>query len=155
MLPESDKEAVNLLGLSFLAVLFVSGLTFPMIWYFKESIVNILNSQQIEDYLWLVPPFIFVNGLFLALNNWNSRTKLFKRLKMMSYSGVKVFRVLRIVFSNFILFVPAGIILVALKIAEINQILIVIFSGVIIGIYYLYILKNDVQMKKILREFQV
>ena len=82
MLPESDEEAVNLLGLSFLAVLFVSGLTLPTVWYFKESIVDILNSQQIGDYLWLVPPFIFVNGLFLALNNWNSRTKLFKRLSL-------------------------------------------------------------------------
>ncbi|HHV25268.1 MAG: oligosaccharide flippase family protein [Methanosarcina sp.] len=82
MLPESDEEAVNLVGLSFLAVLFVSGLTFPVIWYFKEPIVTILNSQQIGDYLWLVPPFIFVNGVFLALNNWNSRTKLFKRLSL-------------------------------------------------------------------------
>lgn len=80
MLPESSEEAVNLLGLSFLAVLFVTGLTFPVIWYFKEPIVNILNSQQIGNYLWLVPPFIFVNGLFLALNSWNTRTKLFKRL---------------------------------------------------------------------------
>lgn len=82
MLPESDEDAVNLLGLSLLAVLFVSGLTLLIVWYFKEPIVNILNSQQIGDYLWLVPPFIFVNGLFLALNNWNSRTKLFKRLSL-------------------------------------------------------------------------
>jgi len=415
MLPESDEEAVNLLGLSFLAVLLVSGLTFPIIWYFKEPIVNILNSQQIGDYLWLVPPFIFVSGLFLALNNWNSRTKLFKRLslsrvfssvsstatqislgfekigaggliagslagqsiatfvlggqiwrddrklivkslsrkkvyegfkkyykfsfidswaalmnsvswqlpafllsafftpavvgfyslgfrllqlpmsfiggsisqvffqrasralsegtlpslvenvfrmlvivgmfpilvltivgsdvftvifgkawaeagvytqilslwafiwfissplttiyvvvekhhfgfhynffnlitrllsltiggllgsarmalvlfsisgilvygylclKMMSYSGVKISRALKIVFSNFILFVPAGIVLVALKTAEINQVLLVVFSGVIIGIYYLYILKTDAQIKRIVKEFR-
>ena len=82
MLPESDEEAVNLLGLSFLAVVFVSGLTLPILWYFKEPIAGILNSQQIGDYLWLVPPFIFVSGLFLALNNWNSRTKLFKRLSL-------------------------------------------------------------------------
>src|SRR5690606_16497246 len=82
MLPESDEEAVNLLVLSFLAVLFISGLTFSVIWYLKEPIVNVLNFQQIGDYLWFVPPFIFVNGLFLALNNWNSRTKLFKRLSL-------------------------------------------------------------------------
>ena len=82
MLPESSEEAVNLLGLSFLAVLFITGLTFPVIWCFKEPIVDILNSQQIGNYLWLVPPFIFVNGLFLALNSWNSRTKLFKRLSL-------------------------------------------------------------------------
>ena len=61
MLPESDEEAVNLLGLSFLAVVFVSGLTLPILWYFKEPIAGILNSQQIGDYLWLVPPFIFVS----------------------------------------------------------------------------------------------
>lgn len=82
MLPESDEDAVNLLGLSLLAVIFVSCLTLLIVWYFKEPIVNILNSQQIGNYLWLVPPFIFVNGLFLALNNWNSRTKLFKRLSL-------------------------------------------------------------------------
>jgi uncharacterized membrane protein YecN with MAPEG domain len=75
-------------------------------------------------------------------------------LKMMSYSGVKISRALKIVFSNFILFVPAGIILVALKIAEINQILLVVISGVIIGIYYLYILKTDAQIKKIVRGFR-
>ena len=80
MLPESDEEAVNLLGLSFFAVLAVTGLTVPFVWYFKAPIVNLLNAPQIGAYLWLVPPFVFVNGIFLALNQWNSRTKLFKRL---------------------------------------------------------------------------
>ena len=80
MLPESDEEAVNLLGLSFFAVLVITSLTVPFVWYFKAPIIDLLNAPQIGDYLWLVPPFVFVNGVFLALNNWNSRTKLFKRL---------------------------------------------------------------------------
>jgi O-antigen/teichoic acid export membrane protein len=75
-------------------------------------------------------------------------------LKMMSYSGVKISRALKIVFSNFILFVPAGIILIALKIRETNPILLVAFSGVVIGIYYLYILKTDTNVKKILKELR-
>jgi lipopolysaccharide exporter len=87
MLPESDQEAVNLLGLSVLAVLAVSGLTVPVIWYFKALIVDLLNTPQIEEYLWLVPPFVFVNGIFLALNQWNSRTKLFKRLSFSRVSS--------------------------------------------------------------------
>ncbi|WP_440946629.1 lipopolysaccharide biosynthesis protein [Methanosarcina sp. T3] len=87
MLPESEDEAVNLLGLSFLAVLAVTGLTVPFIWYFHVQIVDLLNAPQIEDYLWLVPPFVFVNGLFLALNQWNSRTKLFKRLSFSRISS--------------------------------------------------------------------
>lgn len=87
MLPESDEEAVNLLGLSLLAVFAVTGLTVPFVWYFKAPIVDLLNAPQIGDYLWLVPPFVFVNGAFLALNHWNSRTKLFKRLSFSRVSS--------------------------------------------------------------------
>lgn len=87
MLPESDEEAINLLGLSFLIVSGTSFSIIPIIWCFKETIVDLFNSPQIVDYLWLVPPFVFVNGLFLALNNWNSRTKLFKRLSFSRISS--------------------------------------------------------------------
>ncbi|WP_410508094.1 lipopolysaccharide biosynthesis protein [Methanosarcina hadiensis] len=87
MLPESDEEAVNLLGLSILAVLAITGLTVPFVWYFKPQLVDFLNAPQIDNYLWLVPPFVFVNGVFLALNHWNSRTKLFKRLSFSRISS--------------------------------------------------------------------
>ncbi len=87
MLPESDEDAVNLLGVSFLSIGVVTILTLAIIWFFKELIINILNSPQIGNYLWLVPPFILVNGAFLALNSWNSRTKLFKRLSLSRISS--------------------------------------------------------------------
>lgn len=87
MLPEFDEDAINLLGVSFLAIGTVTVCTVATIWFFKESIANILNSPQIENYLWLVPPFVFVNGIFLALNNWNSRTKLFRRLSFSKISS--------------------------------------------------------------------
>lgn len=87
VLPESDEDAVNLLGLSSLAVLIISSLTLPIIWYFKQPIANILNTPQIENYLWLVPLFVFINGMFLALNQWNSRTKKFKRLSFSRISS--------------------------------------------------------------------
>lgn len=87
MLPESDEDAVNLLGVSFLSIGVVSTLTLAIIWFFKELIINILNSPQIGNYLWLVPPFVLVNGIFLALNGWNSRTKLFRRLSFSRISS--------------------------------------------------------------------
>ncbi|KKG79372.1 translocase [Methanosarcina mazei] len=87
MLPESDEDAVNLLGLSFLAVLVISSLTLPIMWCFKQPIVNLLNSPQIGNYLWFVPPFVLINGMFLALNQWNSRTRLFKRLSFSKISN--------------------------------------------------------------------
>lgn len=87
MLPESDEDAVNLLGVSFLAIGVITSLTLVIIWSFKELIINVLNSPQIGNYLWLVPPFVLVNGIFLALNSWNSRTKLFKRLSISRVSS--------------------------------------------------------------------
>ncbi|HWR25219.1 MAG TPA: oligosaccharide flippase family protein, partial [Methanosarcina sp.] len=87
MLPESDEDAINLLAVCFLAVVVVTNFSLVIIWYSKEFIVEILNSPQIGDYLWLIAPFVFVNGIFLALNNWNSRTKLFKRLSISKVSS--------------------------------------------------------------------
>jgi len=78
MLPELDEDAANLLGVSFLAIGVVTSLTLAIIWFFKELIINILNSPQIGNYLWLVPPFVLVNGIFLALNVWNKKTKSFR-----------------------------------------------------------------------------
>ena len=59
-----------------------------------------------------------------------------------------------IVLSNLVLFTPAGAVLVALKTAGINQVLLVVISGLIICIYYLYILKTDKQVKEIIDEFK-
>jgi len=87
MLPELDDDAINLLGVSFLAIGVVTVLTLAIIWFLKEFIINILNSPEIGNYLWLVPPFVLVNGIFLALNGWNSRTKLFRRLSFSRISS--------------------------------------------------------------------
>lgn len=80
MLPKSDEEAANLLGLSFAIALTVSIITIPFIRFGKYSIQNVLKAPQLDTYLWLVPFFIFVSGIFLALEYWNSRTKNYKRL---------------------------------------------------------------------------
>lgn len=82
MLPKSDEEAANLLGLSFVIALTLSIITIPFIWFGKHSIQNILKAPQLGTYLWLVPLFIFVSGIFLALEYWNSRTKHYKRLSV-------------------------------------------------------------------------
>lgn len=82
MLPESDDEAANLLALSLLITLIMSVFTVSVIWFGRQPIQNILKAPQLGTSLWLVPFFVFVNGVFLALNYWNSRTKNFRRLSL-------------------------------------------------------------------------
>lgn len=82
MLPKTDEEAANLLGLSVLCVVVVSGLTVPALYFGGDAILSLLRAPRPGSYLVLVSPFVFISGAFLALNYWNSRTKHFGRLSV-------------------------------------------------------------------------
>jgi len=80
LLPKEDDKAVNLLGLSLIMVMIVTSLTLPLVYFGEEFIVGLLGAPELRPYLILVPPSVFVSGIFLALNSWNSRAKHFGRL---------------------------------------------------------------------------
>lgn len=80
LLPKKDEEAANLLGMSFIIVAIVSSLTLPIVYFGGDLIAGLLGAPELRPCLILVPPFVFVSGIFLALNSWNSRTKHFGRL---------------------------------------------------------------------------
>lgn len=82
MLPKTDEEAANLLGLSLLSVTVISGLTVPALYFGGDALLSLLRAPGLEPYLILVPVFVFISGVFLALNYWNSRTKHFGRLSV-------------------------------------------------------------------------
>lgn len=82
MIPKNDGEAVNLLALSLLIVVVISGLTFLALYFGADALLLLLKTPDLAAYLVLVPPFVFVSGIFLALNSWNTRTKHFGRLSI-------------------------------------------------------------------------
>ena len=82
MLPETDEEAANLLGLCLLCVAMVSGLTVPALYFGGDALLALFKAPGLDPYLILVPPFVFISGVFLSLNYWNSRTKHFRRLSV-------------------------------------------------------------------------
>jgi O-antigen/teichoic acid export membrane protein len=82
MLPETDAEAANLLGGCLGLVVVISALTIPLILMGRGPLLHYLNSPELGPYLWMVTPLVFVGGVLLALNYWNSRTKHFGRLSI-------------------------------------------------------------------------
>lgn len=82
MLPKTDEEAANLLGVSLFFVFIITGISTLIIFFADDVIVTLLNSPDLKKYLWLVPVTVFVSGVFLVLNYWNSRTKHFGRLSV-------------------------------------------------------------------------
>ena len=96
MLPEADEEAANLLGVSLWAVVIISLLTIPIVWFGQTQIANWLGAPTLAAYLWLLPLTLFLNGLYQALRAWNSRSRRFGRLSLadasasLSTSGAKL-----------------------------------------------------------------
>jgi lipopolysaccharide exporter len=80
MLPKTDEEAANIFGLCIFFVFVISILSVPALILSETSLEGLLNASQLGPFLWLVPPMIFLSGLFLALNYWNTRTKQLLRL---------------------------------------------------------------------------
>ncbi|MCJ7443031.1 MAG: oligosaccharide flippase family protein [Methanotrichaceae archaeon] len=82
MLPREDEEAANLLGLCLLLTTIISALFVPVLWLGQGKLLNLLNAPDLAPYLWLVPLAVFLSGIFVALNFWNSRTGHFGRLSI-------------------------------------------------------------------------
>lgn len=82
MLPKTDEEAANLLGISLCFVLMITGISALIIFFAGDVIAQMLNSPELKKYLWLLPIAVFVGGVFLSLNYWYSRTKHFGRLSI-------------------------------------------------------------------------
>jgi O-antigen/teichoic acid export membrane protein len=82
MLPDEERDAVNLLALCTAIVTGVSLVALPVFILFEPAIVRALNAPGLAGHLWLVSPMIFVSGFFLALNYWNSRTRRYGRLSV-------------------------------------------------------------------------
>jgi len=80
VIARDEGDSVNMLAVSSLFAL-ISGLfTVPIVLLWAEPIARLFKSPELAPWLWMLPPSIFLMGLFTALNNWNTRTRHFGRL---------------------------------------------------------------------------
>jgi len=112
MLPKSDEEAANLLGISLCFVLIITGMSLIIVFFAKENICGLLKVPGLAKYLWLLPIMVLVNGVFLALNYWNSRTKHFGRLAIVRVVSSATSQAVKLV-AGFAGYVSGGILISA------------------------------------------
>ena len=65
MLPKTDEEAANLLGLSLLCVTVITGLTVPALYFGGDALLSLRGAPGPGSYPVLVSPFVFAGGCFL------------------------------------------------------------------------------------------
>lgn len=80
MLPKKDKDAFNILTLAVVITIFISILSYVVTSIFNVEIADLLNSPSFSDWVFIIPFFVLLSGLFNSLNIWASRQKKFKRL---------------------------------------------------------------------------
>lgn len=85
MLPPTDEEAANIFTLSLLFVSLTTLITVPLVVFGGGLASRLLKAPALSKVLWAVPVMVFINGVILVFNYWNSRTRHFARL-----SGARV-----------------------------------------------------------------
>ena len=79
-LPETHKEAANILVLSLLIVLSTTAVSAALILIIGEQIANQLDAPKLANYLWLLPVGVFLSGCYKVFNYWAIRTKSFSSI---------------------------------------------------------------------------
>ena len=80
VVPRDDGEAANLFALSLAFPVLLSLLASLLIAWRGEALMRWMNVPELQPYVWLVPAMLLLQGMFLAMNYWNTRTKQFLRL---------------------------------------------------------------------------
>jgi len=80
MLPKKIGEAVNIVVLSILLVIFVSIAALLGIMIFNVEITALLGSPEISKLLYFVPCSIFLTGMYRSFSYWSIRKKQYKAL---------------------------------------------------------------------------
>jgi O-antigen/teichoic acid export membrane protein len=76
-LPKQDTDAAALMWLAFISASVFSGILGILIIFFSENILELLNQESFQDYLWMLPIGVFFAALYDATQFWSSRKKRF------------------------------------------------------------------------------
>src|SRR5699024_821027 len=77
VLPEKEEDSINIAALSLMIATLISISLFVIILIFHKTIIRLLDSQELDFWLYFIPVVVFFLGLFNTLNFLNTRMKTF------------------------------------------------------------------------------
>jgi lipopolysaccharide exporter len=87
VLAEDDEDAANLAGVSLLIAFGISLLVSLFLLTLGRQFLTFIKAPNLYPYLWLIPIYLLIQGLFQVFNYWNTRTKHFGRLSIARVSA--------------------------------------------------------------------
>ncbi|MGJ8761436.1 MAG: lipopolysaccharide biosynthesis protein [Polaribacter sp.] len=80
VLPKKDKDAINLVGFSFIILTIYCLLLLVIIFFFNEKITTFFNISKLVNLIYLLPLSVFLFGSVSIFDFWNNRTNMFKNI---------------------------------------------------------------------------
>jgi O-antigen/teichoic acid export membrane protein len=80
MMPSSDRDGMNLVGISGLITVAVSLVLLILVVLLNRQMASALGNDSIAFWLYLIPFSTFLNGLYQSLNYWSIRNKRFRNI---------------------------------------------------------------------------
>ncbi len=110
MLPKTNEEAANILGVCFCSTVLITIITAVVVIFCESYIIQMTNAPELKKYLWLIPVAIFLTGISSALSYWNTRTKHFGRISVLQVISAVATQATKIA-AGFAGFVSGGILI--------------------------------------------
>lgn len=82
VLPENEEDAANVMGLALLLTSSLSVGAILLVWFGGTAFAHAFGVPELVPWLWLIPPYLFVTGIYNSLNYWSTRHKQFSRLSI-------------------------------------------------------------------------
>jgi O-antigen/teichoic acid export membrane protein len=86
VLPKTDQSAINILFLALLISVFMSLFSAAIVWFFGASISTWVHTPELIDFLFWVPLFVLIAGVFQSFNLWATRKKYFRNMAVSKVS---------------------------------------------------------------------
>lgn len=83
---ESDEKAINILVLSIITLLSLNILLLLVLFIFGSKILQALNAEVLETYLYLIPIGLLLKGTYSVFLQWGYREKNFKAITKTKFS---------------------------------------------------------------------
>ncbi|MBN2297900.1 MAG: oligosaccharide flippase family protein [Deltaproteobacteria bacterium] len=118
VLPADEKDSANLFASSLIITALLSAIILICVAVFGECFSALTNTEELNNYLWLLPISVFLQGGFLAFNYWSTRSKHFGRLSLARVASSLVNNLSKLSLG-FVGFVNAGTLICAYIIGQI------------------------------------
>ncbi len=96
VLPESDEEAVNILGVCIGLATINSALLFVIFYYYAETVAVFFGAPELIPWLYWAPLCSWAIGIFTALRLWNARIDDFKWISIANVGDVGALTIIQL-----------------------------------------------------------